>query len=89
LRLKNQSLSVIGDPFNRIVLLGPILLFCLIVAPLLTMVGATCTAAKAELRNIPGAGIADFALPESGLTRRKNPRKTPNLHACPISGPRW
>ena len=61
-RLKNQGLSVIGNPFNIIVLISLIMLFSLIVIPLLTMVGNTFTVAKAELRNIPDAKIGDFTL---------------------------
>ena len=60
--LKNQFLSLIGNPFNVIVLFSLILLFSLIVIPLLTMIGTTFTVAKAELRNIPNAQIGDFTL---------------------------
>lgn len=61
-RLKNQSLSLLGNPFNIIVLFSLIMLFSLIVIPLLTMIGTTFTVAKAELRNIAGAKIGDFTL---------------------------
>ena len=61
-RLKNQSLSVIGNPFNVIVLFSLIMLFSLIVIPLLTMVGTTFSVAKAELRSIPDAQIGQFTL---------------------------
>ena len=45
-RLKNQSLNVIGNPFNVIVLFSLIMLFSLIVIPLLTMIGTTFSVAK-------------------------------------------
>lgn len=61
-RLKNQVLSVIGNPFNMIVFFSLIILFCLIVIPLLTMIGNTFMVAKSELRSIPGAQIGDFTL---------------------------
>ena len=61
-RLKNQSLSVIGNPFNVIVLFSLIMLFSLIVIPLLTMIGTTFSVAKAELRSIPDAQIGQFTL---------------------------
>ena len=37
-RLKNLILNVVRNPFNMIVLVSLIVLFCLIVIPLLTMV---------------------------------------------------
>ncbi len=61
-RLKNKFISIIGNPFNMIVLFSLVILFCLIVIPLLTMVGNTFTVAKSELRNIEGAQIGDFTL---------------------------
>lgn len=61
-RMKNQCMNLIGNPFNMIVLISLVVLFCLIVIPLLTMIGNTFEVAKAELRNIPNAQIGDFTL---------------------------
>lgn len=62
-RLKNLILNVVKNPFNMIVLISLIILFCLIIIPLLTMVATTFTAGQAELRRIgDGAKIGDFTL---------------------------
>ena len=61
-RLKNQILNVVKNPFNMIVLVSLIVLFCLIVIPLLTMVKSTFTLAQSELRRNPGATIGQFTL---------------------------
>ncbi len=61
-RFKNQFLSVIGNPFNMIVLFTLILLFITIVIPLLSMVQNTFVVAKSELRNIPGSKVGDYTL---------------------------
>ena len=61
-RLKNQILNVVKNPFNMIVLISLIVLFCLIVIPLLTMVKSTFTLAQSELRRNPGAHLGDFTL---------------------------
>ena len=61
-RLKNQILNVVKNPFNMIVLVSLIVLFCLIVIPLLTMVKSTFTLAQSELRRNPGAHVGDFTL---------------------------
>ena len=61
-RLKNQILNVVKNPFNMIVLVSLIVLFCLIVIPLLTMVKSTFTLAQSELRRNPGASVGDFTL---------------------------
>ena len=61
-RLKNQILNVVKNPFNMIVLISLIVLFCLIVIPLLTMVKSTFTLAQSELRRNPGAHVGDFTL---------------------------
>ena len=61
-RLKNQILSVIKNPFNIVVVISLIVLFCLIVIPLLQMIASTFTVAKGELRRIPGAQVGDFTL---------------------------
>ena len=61
-RLKNLILNVVKNPFNMIVLVSLIVLFCLIVIPLLTMVKSTFTLAQSELRRNPGAAVGDFTL---------------------------
>ena len=61
-RLKNQILNVVKNPFNMIVLVSLVVLFCLIVIPLLTMVKSTFTLAQSELRRNPGAHVGDFTL---------------------------
>ena len=62
-RLKNLILNVVKNPFNMIVLISLIILFCLIIIPLLTMIATTFTAGQAELRRIgDGAKIGDFTL---------------------------
>ncbi len=59
-RLKNLILNVVKNPFNMIVLVSLIVLFCLIVIPLLTMVKSTFTLAQSELRRNPGAAVGDL-----------------------------
>ncbi|MCL2671404.1 MAG: iron ABC transporter permease [Clostridiales bacterium] len=61
-RLWNQIMGLLRNPFNVIVFVCLIMLFCLIVIPLLTMISNTFTVAKAELRNLPGAEIGDLTL---------------------------
>ena len=61
-RLKNLVMGVLGNPFNVIVFISLIVLFCLIVIPLLTMVSNTFMVAKSELRNLPGSEIGDVTL---------------------------
>ena len=65
-RLKNQFLDLVGNPFNIIVLITLIILFCFIVIPLLTMIQNTFVVAKSDLRMIratqPDAKIGDFTL---------------------------
>lgn len=60
-RLKNQFLNVVTNPFNVIVLITLMILFCLIVIPLLQMIATTFTVAKAESRRI-GQGVGSFTL---------------------------
>ena len=60
-RLKNLVLNVVRNPFNMIVLVSLIVLFCLIVIPLLTMVKSTFTLAQSELRRVDGK-VGDFTL---------------------------
>ena len=60
-RLKNLILNVVRNPFNMIVLVSLIVLFCLIVIPLLTMVKETFTLAQSELRRVDGK-VGDFTL---------------------------
>ncbi|MCQ2447325.1 MAG: iron ABC transporter permease [Oscillibacter sp.] len=61
-RFKNLFLSVVTNPFNMIVLVSLIVLFCLIAVPLLTMIKSTFVVAQSELRRIPGARVGDFTL---------------------------
>ena len=62
-RLKNLILNVVKNPFNMIVLISLIILFCLIIIPLLTMIATTFTAGQTELRRIgDGAKVGDFTL---------------------------
>lgn len=60
-RLKNLILNVVKNPFNMIVLVSLVVLFCLIVIPLLTMVKSTVTLAQGELRRVDGH-VGDFTL---------------------------
>ena len=62
-RLKNKFLNVVKNPFNMIVLISLVILFCLIVIPLLQMVASTFTASgtKRELKRI-GAAEGEFTL---------------------------
>ncbi len=60
-RFKNQFLNVVKNPFNMIVFVSLIVLFCLIVIPLLQMIASTFTAAKGEIRRI-GGNVGDFTL---------------------------
>ena len=48
-RLKNQILNVVKNPFNMIVAVSMVILFCLIVIPLLQMIASTFTAFAASL----------------------------------------
>ena len=61
-RLKNQILNVVKNPFNMIVAVSLVILFCLIVIPLLQMIASTFTVARAERREIAGAQVGDFTL---------------------------
>lgn len=61
-RLKNQVLNVVKNPFNVIVAVSLVVLFCLIIIPLLQMIASTFTVAKSELRRIDGAQVGDFTL---------------------------
>ena len=60
-RLKNLILNVLKNPFNMVVLVSLIVLFCLIVIPLLTMIKSTFTLAQSELRRVDGK-VGDFTL---------------------------
>ncbi|MEG1592797.1 MAG: iron ABC transporter permease [Oscillibacter sp.] len=60
-RLKNQILSVVTNPFNMIVAVSLVVLFCLIVIPLLQMVATTFMLAKSELRRVDGE-VGQFTL---------------------------
>ena len=61
-RLKNLILNVLRNPFNMIVLVSLIVLFCLIVIPLLTMIKSTFTLAEGELRRMPGHQAGEFTM---------------------------
>ena len=61
IRLKNQVLGVVKNPFNMIVAISLVILFCLIVIPLLQMVASTFTAARSEIKRI-GGEVGDFTL---------------------------
>ena len=60
-RLKNLILNVLKNPFNMVVLVSLIILFCLIIIPLLTMISSTFTLAQGELRRVQGH-VGDFTL---------------------------
>ena len=60
-RLKNLILNVLKNPFNMVVLVSLVVLFCLIVIPLLTMIKSTFTLAQGELRRVAGK-VGDFTL---------------------------
>ena len=60
-RLKNLILNVLKNPFNMVVLVSLVVLFCLIVIPLLTMIKSTFTLAQGELRRVDGK-VGDFTL---------------------------
>ncbi len=53
-RLKNQFLNIVTNPFNVIVLITLVILFCLVVIPLIQMVASTFTLAKSETRRVHG-----------------------------------
>ena len=61
-RLKNLILNVLRNPFNMIVLVSLIVLFCLIVIPLLTMIKSTFTLAEGELRRMQGHQAGEFTM---------------------------
>ena len=60
-RLKNLILNVLKNPFNMVVLVSLIILFCLIIIPLLTMISSPFTLAQGELRRVQGH-VGDFTL---------------------------
>ena len=68
-RLKNLILNVLKNPFNMVVLVSLIILFCLIIIPLLTMISNTFTLAQGELRRVQG-GLpgAKLVIADCGLT---------------------
>lgn len=63
-RFKNLILNVVTNPFNMVVLVSLVVLFCLIIIPLLNMVATTFTAAQAEIMRgrIQDAQVGDFTL---------------------------
>ena len=60
-RLKNLILNVVKNPFNMIVLVSLIVLFCLMVIPRLTRSKSTFTLGQSELRRVDGK-VGDFTL---------------------------
>ena len=60
-RLKNLILNVLRNPFNMIVAVSLVVLFCLIVIPLLQMIASTFTLARAEAKRY-GGEVGDFTL---------------------------
>jgi len=60
-RLKNEILNVVKNPFNIIVAVTLVILFCLIVIPLLQMIASTFTAARDDIDRIKGQ-VGDFTL---------------------------
>ncbi len=61
-RLKNQILNVIKNPFNIVVAITLVILFCLIVIPLLQMIASTFTVASAEARRYHNMKVGEFTL---------------------------
>ena len=63
-RFKNLVLNVVTNPFNMVVLVSLIILFCLIIIPLLTMITTTFTTAQAEVMRgrIKDAAVGDFTM---------------------------
>jgi len=61
-RLKNQILNVVKNPFNIIVAVTLVVLFCLIVIPLLQMIASTFITAKAEARRFKDMEAGELTL---------------------------
>ena len=61
-RLKNQILNVVTNPFNMIVFITLIILFCLIVIPLLQMMASTFTVGTRSEAREAGAAVGEFTL---------------------------
>jgi iron(III) transport system permease protein len=51
-RLKNQLIDLFTNPFNVIVIITLIILFCLVIIPLLQMISSTFLLAKSEQRRV-------------------------------------
>ena len=62
LRLKNQILNVVTNPFNMIVFITLIILFCLIVIPLLQMMASTFTVGTRSEAREAGVPVGGFTL---------------------------
>ncbi len=60
-RLKNQIMNVVGNPFNMVVLISLVMLVALIVIPLLNMLKETVTLSRSEMRRVSGEA-GDFTL---------------------------
>ena len=61
-RLKNQILNVVKNPFNMIVAVSLIILFCLIVIPLLQMIASTFTMMDKKVARRTGEEMNGFTL---------------------------
>ena len=61
-RLKNQILNVVTNPFNMIVFITLIILFCLIVIPLLQMMASTFTVGTRSEAREAGVPVGGFTL---------------------------
>ena len=61
-RLKNQILNVVTNPFNMIVFITLIILFCLIAIPLLQMLASTFTVGTRSEAREAGAPVGGFTL---------------------------
>ncbi|MHC1786466.1 MAG: ABC transporter permease [Christensenellales bacterium] len=60
-RLKNQIMNLLGNPFNMVVFISLAVLIALIVIPLLQMLKETVTLARSEMRRVDGS-MGDFTL---------------------------
>ena len=61
-RLKNQILNIVTNPFNMIVFVTLIMLFCLIVIPLLQMLASTFTVGTRSEAREAGVPVGSFTL---------------------------
>ncbi len=61
IRLRNRVWGVISNPFNMIVLISLVMLFCLVIIPLISILRTTFTLARADVRRAGGTA-GDFTL---------------------------